>query len=51
MLLHKQVVMVESTASAVSNTVGLKASISTTLSLQIIGAPKCMYFDNIYKVT
>ena len=36
---HKQAVMLESTASAVSNTVALEASFSTTL--------KCMYFDNI----
>ena len=42
----------ETTASAVSNTVGLEPSFSTTLSLQRIGALKCMYFDNtcIYKV-
>ena len=32
--------MFESTASAVSNTVGLEASFSTTLSLQRIGALK-----------
>ena len=48
----KQAVKLESTASAVSNTVGLEASFSTTLSLQRIGALKCMYFDNnYYKVT
>ena len=44
----KQAVKLESTASAVSNTVGLEASFSTTLSLQRIGALKCMYFDNNY---
>ena len=44
--------MLESTASAVSNTVGLQASFSTTLSLQRKGALKCMYmyFDNIIKL-
>ena len=39
--------MLESTASAVSNTVGLEGSFSTTLYLQRIGTLKCMYFDNI----
>ena len=47
---HKQAVMLESTTSAVSNTVGLEASFSTTLSLQRLGALKCMYFDNIIKL-
>ena len=51
---HKQTVMLESAVSAVSNTVGLQASFSTTLSLQRIGALKCtcmyMYFDNIIKL-
>ena len=37
--------------SAFSDTVGLKASFSTTLSLPHVGALKCMYFDNIFKVT
>ena len=48
----KQAVKLESTASAVTNTVGLEASFSTTLSVQRIGVLKCMYFDNnYYKVT
>ena len=42
--------MLESTASVVSNTVGLEGSFSTTLSLQRKGALKCMYFDNIIKL-
>ena len=45
--------MLENTASAVSSTVGLEASFSTTLSLQKKSALKCMYFEItcIYKVT
>ena len=39
-----QAVILESTASAVSNTVGLEPSFSTTLSLQRIGALNVCYF-------
>ena len=44
---HKQAVMLESTASAVANTGGLEAAFCTTLSLQkkaLVGALKCMYW-------